>query len=267
MKKYTLSEQDKQQYIALLLLNEMINNQHYFPITLEDGDKYLEPLFIQLNAKGFIRIDGARYVPTEQGRTALEAFMKKYAEYLRVFDLYCAVDLTAGEFAFAKFFKMSDTEWENYLNDPRWEDVRIAVAEFKKLNAVEIVFMSFVNENRFDLGRTGWQMDLLGGMIWDQMLDICNTALQPEDLGTPDVIEDIVRQGAALMLDLLKEEEEVRKEQQEEEEPETVTETVTEEYVEPVYVDAYSYGYGYYAPYYDPFYVSPIWLAAAIVLW
>jgi hypothetical protein len=38
-------------------------------------------------------------------------------------------------------------------------------------------------------------MDLVTDEIWHEIEDICTNALNPEQLGTPDVIEDIVRQG------------------------------------------------------------------------
>ncbi|MCP4579785.1 MAG: response regulator [Deltaproteobacteria bacterium] len=63
------------------------------------------------------------------------------------------------------------------------------MAEFKKLDPVEIVFMSFLNEDRFGRDETGWQFDLLLGNIWDEILHICNTAIRLEDLGYEVITE------------------------------------------------------------------------------
>jgi hypothetical protein len=270
MSKYTISEQDKKNYIAILLLDEMINQQRYFPVMLDDDTKPVEPVLIDLNAKGLVKVDNNQYVPTEKGRSALENFMKRYTEYLKVYDIFCAVDLDKGTFAFERFYDFSnDNDWYSYLNQDNWEDVRIAVALFKKLNPVEIVFMSYVNEGRFDLEKNGWGFDLMSGLIWDEIIKICDTALKPEDLGDEDVITDIIEQGSALMLKLIKKEEELEKEhaqQQKDDEGDEEVETTTTTYVQPVYASDYSYGYGYYAPYMDPFYVSPIWLLP-LFLW
>jgi hypothetical protein len=201
------------------------------------------------------------YVPTAKGKETYELFNKRFQEYLKVYDVFSYVDLTKGEFAFASFFDFdTDEEWAKFIANPDFEDLRIAVAIFKKLDPAEIVFMSFINEHRFDTESTGWQMDLLSDAIWNEIEQICDAALKPEQLGTPDVIEDIIKQGAELTIQLLEEENIHRKEEEEEQRAQGVpggyTETVIEEYetVE------------YYEPYYDPFYVSPFWLIP-LMLW
>jgi hypothetical protein len=266
-----ISDEDKKNYISILLLNEMINQQRYFPVLLDDDAKPVEPILIQMSANGLIRVDKDQYVPADKGRAALENFMKRYAEYLKVYDIFCAVDLDEGTFAFSKFYDFdNDDDWYTYLNKDNWEDVRIAVALFKKLNPVEIVFMSFVNEERFDLEKNGWGFDLTSGLIWDEILKICDLALTPEDLGEQDVITDIVEQGANLMLELIKKDEEIQKaheaEANDDDDDGGETTTTTTTYVDPVYVTDYSYGYGYYSPYMSPFYVSPLWLLP-LFLW
>jgi hypothetical protein len=269
--KYIIGEQEKKNYISILLIDDMINQQHYYPVLLDDDAKPVEPLLIDLNAKGLVKVDNDHYVPTEKGRTALENFMKRYAEYLRVYDIFCAVDLEKGTFAFEKFYDFeNDDDWFAYLNEDNWEDVRLAVATFKKLDPMEIVFMSYINEGRFDLEKDGWGFDLMSGLIWDEILKICDTALTPEDLGDEDVIKDIIEQGAALMLKLIKKDEELEKERKANEPDDDgggdVVETTTTTYVEPVYATDYSYGYGYYEPYGNPYYVSPLWLLP-LFLW
>ena len=128
------------------------------------------------------------------------------------------------------------------------------------MDPAEIVFMSFINEKRFDTLATGWQMDLLSDSSWNEIEAICKAALKPEQLGTQDVIEDIITQGTELMMKLLEEEQNQRKAELENNNQGgngNVEETVVEEYetVE------------YYEPYYaSPFYVSPIWLLP-LFLW
>lgn len=268
--KYTLLERDRVKYISLVLLNEIIQFQHYFPVNLTGDDVYLEPYLQGMNEKGLLRIEGSKYVPTEAGREEIVVLYNKYYEFLKFFDIFCAVDLEQGEFAFASINNDgTDEQWAEFLNDARFSDVRVAVADFKGLNPLEIVFMSFLNEDRFDCTTERWQYNLTGQEVWTEIVDICNSAVSLDYLKEEGVIENIVTAGTELAMQLIKDAEE--SEQQEEEEYEVVeevTEEVTEEYEE--YVPVVSmpyYPYSYWDPYYDPYYVSPIWLAAAVVIW
>ena len=268
-KVYALNDEQKKQFAGAYLLNVMINTPSSFPVLLEGNEQDLEPLLEWLLMKEYIEIrNQERYVPNEKGREVLKRFLARYTEYLKVFDIYCAVDLQAGEFAFASYLDFEDNaSWKNFLNDDRWDDIRLAVAEFKKLDPVEIAFMSFLNEDRFGRDETGWQFDLLLGSIWDEIILICNTAIRWEDLGyedekgsvsAKDVITDIIKQGSALMIKLLEREEKLRKEQPEESE-DFDDDNEEDHVVEKVVVEAQPINY--YYSYYDPFYVSPLWLA------
>jgi hypothetical protein len=171
--------------------------------------------------------------------------MKRYTEYLKVFDIYSFVDLEKGEFAFSKFFDFNtDDDWNKFKMDQRFDDVRITVALFKKLNPHEIVFMSFINENRFDTSSTGWQVELLSDNIWTEIDKIVESAITPQQLGSEDVILDIIDQGTSIMIDLLKKEAESK--------PVSVASNDGDDYYEEEYVT--------YETYYDPYYVPSFWL-------
>ncbi len=266
-RKYSLTEEQKKQFAGIYVLEYMINKPSSFELLLRDEDADLEPILEWLLVKEYIEIlDKEKYVPTEKGRESLSKFMARYTEFLNVFDVFCAVDLEEGEFAFSSYFDFEDKqEWRAFLNEERWEDLRVAVAEFKKLDPVEIVFMSFINEDRFGKDQTGWQFDLLLGTVWDEILEICETAVHWEDLGYEDdegevpaeeVIQDIIKQGAELLVELKKKEALLA--------PPidhgngNGYENDGEEYVERVVMEEYPPDY--YYSYYDPFYVSPLWL-------
>ncbi len=247
---------DKKNFASIILLDEMINKERVFTTILQSEDKVLEPLLVALLAKGYLSVDGNKYQVTKSGEDTFDVFMNRYTEFLKMYDVYSFVDLEKGEFAFSKYFDFdTDQEWDNYKNDNRFEDLRIAVALFKKLNPAEIVFMSFINENAFDTEATGWQIDLVDDAIWNEIEKVCDSAIKPEDLGN-DAMEDMVGQGAELLINILKEE---AKRAQEEKQninynsTDIIEETVVEEYT-------------YYEPYYDPFYVSPFWLVP-LFLW
>lgn len=258
--KYKILEKDRIKYVSLVILNEIIQFQHYFPVDLTGDDIYLGSYLDALHSRGLIRIDKGQYVPTEAGRNEIVSLYDKYYEFLKFFDIFCAVDLEKGEFAFASINEGTDEQWFEFLSQPRFSDVRVAVADFKGIDPIEMVFMSFLNENRFDCEAYRWQYNLTGQEVWTEIEEICNTAISLEYLREEGVIENVVQSGSELALQLIKEAEEADDEIIEE-----VTTEVTEEYVEVVSMP--NYGYSYWEPYYDPFYISPIWLAAAIVIW
>ncbi len=211
---WTVSEEQKIRFAGLFLLEYMINHPQIFQLWLEDKDSDLEPILEWLLTKEWIEIRNAKeYIPTSPGREVLKKFMERYARFVYFFDVFSGVDLGAGEFAFAKYFEILDqNEWQAYLHDERFSDVRIAIAEYLGIDAVEIVFMSFIREDRFGRDASGWQFELLLGSVWDQILDICNNAIDLWELGYQDgdrripgedVAEDILQQGGALLGKLL----------------------------------------------------------------
>ncbi len=244
-----VTDDNKKTYKAIILLNEMINGTHKFQTIANGDDSVLEPLFIELMSKGYVTTSGINYVPTAKGQEVFDTFMKRYTEYLKVYDIFSFVDLEKGEFAFSRFYDFqTDEAWADFIDDERFDDLRIAVAIFKKIDPAEIVFMSFINENRFDSSSNGWQMDLMSDNDWKEIEAICATAIKPEEVGE-DAMVDMINQGSELMIKLMEEE----KNQQQDDN------TYEEEIVEEETVE-------YYEPYYYPYYVSPIWLVP-LFLW
>lgn len=247
-----ITDDNKKTFKAIILLDEMINSNHAFK-TIDNGDdKVLEPIFIDLMSKGYVQTSGANYQVTDKGQDVYSVFMKRYTEYLKVYDIFSYVDLEKGEFAFDRYFDFdSDDAWADFINDERFDDLRIAVAIFKKVDPAEIVFMSFINENRFDTTSAGWQIDLISENSWKEIADICNTAIKPDEVGQ-DAMIDMISQGSELMIKLLEEE-------KEQEQNNNNTGNGNERVVEEETVE-------YYRPYYDPYYVSPVWLLP-LFLW
>ena len=216
--QYSVTEAQKSQFAAIYLLEYMINAPKLFALMLEREEEDLEPILEWLLVRDFVKIEGEeRYTPTEKGREALKRFMRRYSDFLTFFDVFCAVDLEEGSFAFANYFDFdTKSSWQAHLNQERWEDLRVAVAAYKGIDPVEIVFMSFVNEERFGRTETGWAFDLLLGSVWDEILNICNSALPIQQLGWDgedgpvsgeSVIQDIVSQGLSLAEQLREHEE------------------------------------------------------------
>ena len=246
-----LTTDNKKTFRAIILLNEMINGTHQFQTIANGDDSVLEPLFIELMSKGYVQTSGMNYQVTAKGQEVFDKFMKRYTEYLKVYDIFSYVDLESGEFAFARYFDFTtDEAWADFASNERFDDLRIAVAIFKKIDPAEIVFMSFINENRFDTTAAGWQMDLASDNDWDEIEDICKTAIKPEEVGE-DAMVDMIGQGSELMIKLLEEEQQQNQNNQGNTNGGDIVEEETVEY---------------YQPYYDPYYVSPIWLLP-LFLW
>jgi hypothetical protein len=265
---YELKQSNKNQYISLVLLNEIINNHAYPPVAVSGEDVYISYYLQLMEGVGFLAIKDGCYIPTDAGRLELEKFYQKYNEYLKLFDIFCAVDLENGTFAFEEINNPSftDEQWADFLANERFSDVRVAVADFKGIDPLEIVFMSFLTEGRFEIGLDRWQYNLTSDGVWNEIEEICNTAVSREYLEEDDVLLNVIGAGSELALQLIKEAEEALADEQANEEvvEEVVEETITEEYVD--VVEEPYYGYDYFHPYYDPYYVSPIWLVP-VLLW
>jgi len=261
---HQISDEQKKRFASVFLLDKMVSTPLSYPVLLEGDDAHLEDLLTFMMSNGTVDIDDRqRYLPTKKGRDLASRFKSRYQDYLRNFDVFCAVDLEEGDFAFHSWWDYeSDEEWEAFLDEEQFDDLRVTVALFKKLDPTEIVFMSFVNEGRFNDTVDGWQFDLLLGTTWDEIVEVVDSAIKPEDLEYEDddgqlisseaVMKDILLQGAELNLEIKQEEEALAKEESEQEADEQeVVEEVIEEIPDEVY-----YGYVH-----DPYYVSPVWLA------
>jgi hypothetical protein len=250
-----LTPDNKKSYKAIILLNEMINGTHQFQTIANGDDSVLEPLFIELMSKGYVTTSGMAYQVTASGRQVYDTFMKRYTEFLKVYDVFSYIDLEKGEFAFARYYDFdTDDAWANYTSAERFDDLRIAVAIFKKIDPAEIVFMSFINENRFDATSAGWQIDLVSDNNWNEVEEICNAAIKPDELGE-DAMADMIGQGAELMIKLMEEEQKQNQGNNSGNNGGYGQEEVIVEETIP-----------YYQPYYDPYYISPVWLLP-LFLW
>ncbi len=277
---YTLTEAQRRSFASIFVLDKMVRKGRRFAVAPTDPDEMvLRDVLQMLFNEHLIEIQGAYYVPTEEGKARVRTFRQRYEEYLTVYDIYCAVDLATGEFAFERYYDFpDDNSWRLYLQQERWEDLRVAVAIYKKLDPVEIVFMSFVMEGRFDDYADGrWELGILSGELWDEILSIVNSNLHPCELGytttdpnnpsrtlevTPDdVMHDLLTRGGQIMLELVRRGQEIEAEQRALEaasaSPATTTTTTTETVYD--YDFVITDPYVYYTPYLSPYYVSPVW--------
>lgn len=217
MKRSLLITKEKKNELAeKLLLYKMGVEKRKFPILLSGEDKPLETFFTFMMTKDWVKIeDESFYALTEKGQKKLTHFQNLYKDYLMHYDIYCAVDLQEGEFAFDSFedFEESqDEEWKSFLCSPRFSDVRIAVAEYREEHdIVGMIFLFLLHEGRFEESqqKSGWQFDLALGSLWEEIEKIYENSIDYKDLGYEDdeegaisyedVLEDIIEQGEMIL--------------------------------------------------------------------
>ena len=254
---YLIDDEKKQQFAGIVTLNYLYESQRQLARPLQGNDALLQGTLSWLEGRGHVDgSDSEFYRLTTSGSDAVACYRAHYREFLRTFDIYAFVDLEEAEFAFERFFEFDEEEaWEEYIEQECWDDLRIAVAELKKIDPVEIVFLSFVTEGLFD-DTDNWQRDLLDDELWTEVQELCNCSVAIEDLGYQDpedgkvegveVLQDIIREGAELNLELKALEEELSGDEPMGEDDRDADE---EE------IDAETY----FLPYYEPYYVAPIW--------
>lgn len=262
MTKYVFTEDKKELYCSIIILDAIFNEKCRFISNLMSvEDQLLIPLFEKMVNKDLLVIDeNHEYVLTEKGVDFIQNFYQRYEEFIKFYDLYCAVDLRTGDFAFDKILDMPQEDFTKYLNNTRWEDVRVPVCEFKKIDAMQMIFISFLREGRYDVEQLGWQSKILNDNTWNEITIICNSTIPvTESLQIDDQITNMINAGSQLLKTLL--EREQNEQNQPEPQTETTTVTTTEVVEEEIIVDNNYYNtYSYYEPYwYDPFYVSPCW--------
>ncbi len=267
MNSYSLSEERKIEFAGVYLLGELVRGRQTISSELTEDQKDLAPILTVLQTKNYIEIVDARYGVTVQGKNALESFTRRYYEYLNIYDVYALVDLQEGEFAFESYFECeTQEEWEKLTQNECWSDLRIAVISYLKLDPIEIVFMQLLQDGSF--GRTAdgrWNHEFLLGSIWNTIIDICESAIQWEELDweddegvvpAEDTIKDIITNGSEIIIELHKQglnfQPYPSHNENSEEEDDSDDEYVVEEVVE-------EYPASYWGCYMNPFYVAPIW--------
>ncbi|MBN1961162.1 MAG: hypothetical protein JW841_09460 [Deltaproteobacteria bacterium] len=207
-----IDEQVRVQYAALYLLWLIKTPEINATALIAQGEELLEPVLKWLVEKEYVKIaDNNILHSTAEGADIVAQFEQRYHHFLRDYDVFCAVDLEAGEFAVSFYDSFDDRDsWEELLAQERWDDLRLAVAEDEGIDGLEIVFMSFIQDGRYGLNsKEHWDYDRLLGSVWDEIAEVCSNAITVSDLGYEDesgeyisgevVIADIIQQGRAIL--------------------------------------------------------------------
>ena len=210
---FVIHEDSRMQYAGFFLLKEMADRNQIFSSNLEDDECVLESIFVWLAERNFIELTKHQeFHITAKGFDQVNSFLDRYATFLAEYDIFCGVDWKAKDFAMCYLDRFQDSlEWHTFLRDERWDDLRVAIAEYQGLDAIEIVFMGFIHEGRFGRDQNGWHHDLLLGSIWDEIQAICNNSIRLRSLSkhfsvqttSPEhVLQEIIDKGHQVMEEL-----------------------------------------------------------------
>ena len=266
----------------IYVTRRMVNDPLNMSVLFESPNDWLQDIVGRLYQKEWVELKNKNryFAPSALGREKLVVAANRYYDFLKMFDGYHSVHYASGTFAIAKYLDMDDATYNAYIHNPAagWQDFRIAVAERKQLNPLEIVFMSFLNAGKFENHPHGWQFAVASGEMWDEVVNVCNNSIHGDQMGDPenglsweDDIDSVIRAGSELFIELMQRQAREDAERAQAKaaaaarekiyEEVVTTETVSYETVryvtrvEPVYY-APSYYYSYTV---DPFYLSPIW--------
>lgn len=197
-----LGEEQQRQLAALTLIDRVATESGRFHAALleKDDDELLDPLFKYLQSEELVRIGEDDYFAlTERGEKAFQNMLHQQQSYLAHFDIFAHVDLSEGAFA--------DLD-DDFLDDPRWEDLRVAVAEYKGIDPYRMVFLGMLAEGRF-FENPDWKFDIaLGSSFFTELEEIVVSQISVDELGYvaedgarvsgEAVIEDVILQGSTL---------------------------------------------------------------------
>lgn len=209
MSEMTISPERRRLFNGTVLLGHMASKGIDYDVLLPGSQSHLDAILRWLMTRDLIEIsDENFYTVSTLGHATAAAFQKRYRRILQYFDIFSAVDLGAGEFAMARHAEFeSEAEWGRFLNDDRWEDLRVPVATHLGADPVELVFAHFMQEGRFGFEAGGWEITLLEGLIWNEIEEICQSSLTIDDLGYDDVtgedvMGEVIEQGFLLAREL-----------------------------------------------------------------
>lgn len=205
----SLGEEACRRFAALALLDRVITDPPWHAALIENPDDYLlDDTFKYMLEQGLVDIGADdHYHATARGRGAYQRMLHQQQSYLMHFDVFAAVDLGEGVFA--------DPEVDN-PEDPRWEDLRVAVAEYKGIDAYRMVFLSLLAAGSF-FENPAWKFDIaLGSSFFKELEEVVESQLAVEELGYEAesgewvsgeaVIEDVIAQGARVNAERLERE-------------------------------------------------------------
>ena len=209
-RKLELSDHLRNRLKTRFILYKMIEDEEEIPALLPGNHKYIDEILTAYYENyWYISSETGNYMPTRKGEMLYQNFIAQWWDFLLSYDIFAGVDVLGGRFA------REDADWEAVDEEGQaiWEDLRVAVCIYKQrsaqaegrrtdLNPFTIAFMSLLSEKRIGQ-EIGWQFDLYSEDFWEEVIDIVNTNLWPEDLGYVDTESDEQIDGDSVMYDII----------------------------------------------------------------
>lgn len=199
------------QYAGLFLLKEIVEKNTIFSANSDDDECVLEPILNWLKDASYVKLNRHNeYVISKRGIEHVHSFLERYNAFTEEYDVFSGVDLKAKDFAIRYYNTFhEEPEWYSFLQEERWEDLRIAIAEYQGFDAIEMTFMRFVQNNQFGRYKEVWNYECLLGAIWDEIQAECNNAVRLQSLAcqfstqsSEALLQDILDKGRRLMQEL-----------------------------------------------------------------
>ena len=71
--KYNILQKDKTKYVCLVLLNEIINFQHYFDVVPHGEEIFIEEYLKIMYDRGVLDIENNQYIPTKSWKCSISS--------------------------------------------------------------------------------------------------------------------------------------------------------------------------------------------------
>ena len=265
---FKITIEQKDELSALVILYYIIQSGKVYTTNLEGNDLYIKDCLSWLVSKEYLKIVDDLYFVTVEGKEKGIALQRKCEDFIRRYDILRYVDTNTGEFAYSSIFKYETepcpvtkkSSWDEFLDNSRWHDLRLAAAEFHKINFIEMLFVAFLVDGEFNTESQCWQRDFQTNSVFNEMEKIINNRISLAELGysATDQIEYIIgvmQEAKDIMIWIEEtENEEIENGEYEYYEEDDDYEHVNYEIVKDTYCPE-----DYYNFYCNPFYVSPCW--------
>lgn len=195
----SLSDETKLEFACMITLYHIIVLEEKIHLSLlENDDKHLEPFLAQMEKESLIE-EGEEnvYRATAKGENTLQKLYDRQFSYQTHFEVYAYVDLAEGVFG--------DPETD-LLEDERWEDLRVCVAEYKGIDPYQVVFLAMLSDETF-FENPDWKFDLAMESLFTEMENIVHSQISADELSYEteegfvsgeEVLEDVIAQGSVI---------------------------------------------------------------------
>lgn len=202
-------------YAAALVAESVENNSELFAVKRDEVQSRFPLIFKFMLEENLITKDSA-FTLTDSGSKFLKRFLIHYGEFIHYLEVFSRFDLTEWEFAYSSyndFMPGREKSWNNFLQEERWDDLRIAMAQNLNLNMQEIMFFTLYHEGYFNQSEKQSESYLIKGLKKD-LESMLSRKIKLEDLSYEDeegeevswtlVVEDLSDQSADLLDSLYK---------------------------------------------------------------